>query len=85
MDTRFGLQNSYYDNVLLVDISLKQKIMDNLSVFANATNVNNHIDNYYFSHPTYVTSTGTTYESGKLPTSKQTYSWALQFGISYGY
>ena len=85
MDTRFGLQNSYYDNVLLVDISLKQKIIDNLSVFANATNINNHIDNYYFSHPTYVTSTGTTYPAGKLPTSGQTYSWALQFGISYGY
>jgi TonB-dependent receptor len=80
MDTQFGLENSYYDNVLLFDIALKQQIIGNLSVFANATNLNNHIDNYYFSHPAY-----TTHPVGQLPTSEQTYGWAAQLGISYSY
>jgi TonB-dependent receptor len=80
MDTQFGLENSYYDNVLLFDIALKQQIIGNLSVFANATNLNSHIDNYYFSHPAY-----TTHPVGQLPTSEQTYGWAAQLGISYTY
>ena len=80
MDTQFGLENSYYDNVLLFDIALKQQIIGNLSVFANATNVNSHIDNYYFSHPAY-----TTHPVGQLPTSEQTYGWAAQVGVSYTY
>jgi hypothetical protein len=84
VDTRFGLQNSYYDNVLLVDISLKQQIWEGLSVFGTATNVNKHIDNYYYSHPTYVSNTAT-YPAGDLPTSGQTYGWNAQFGISYNY
>ena len=55
IDTQYGLEDSYYDNVLLFDISLKQQIIENLSVFANATNVNSHVDNYYYSHPAYLT------------------------------
>jgi len=82
MDTQFGLKDSYYDNVLLVDISLKQQIIDHLSVFANATNVNNHIDNYYYSHPAYAPTSSL---AGQLPTSQQTYSWALQFGLNFYY
>jgi outer membrane receptor for ferrienterochelin and colicin len=84
MDTKYGLENTYYDNVLLVDVSVKQKIMEGLSIYANATNINNHIDNYYYSHPTYATS-AVTYNAGLLPTSGQTYGWALQVGISYTY
>ena len=84
IDTRYGLENSYYDNVFLIDVSLKQQIFDGLSVFANATNINSHIDNYYFSHPTYTT-TSATYAGGQLPTSGQTYGWDAQFGISYNY
>jgi outer membrane receptor protein involved in Fe transport len=80
LDTQYGLEDSYYDNVLLFDISLKQQIIDNLSVFANATNVNNHVDNYYFNHPAYLTST-----AGSLPTSGQTYGLNAQFGISFAY
>jgi TonB-dependent receptor len=80
MDTQFGLENKYYDNVLLFDIALKQQIIGNLSVFANATNVNSHIDNYYFSHPAY-----TTHPAGQLPTSEQTYGWAAQVGVSFTY
>jgi hypothetical protein len=88
IDTKYGLQDSYYDNVLLVDISLKQKIMEGLSIYANATNINNHIDNYYYSHPAYSYSSSTTtynYPAGQLPTSQQTYGWALQVGISFVY
>lgn len=84
IDTKYGLENSYYDNVLLVDISLKQKIFEGLSLFANATNINNHIDHYYYSHPAYVSST-TTYPARNLPTSGQTYGWALQLGVTYTY
>ena len=43
IDTRFGLQDYNYGDVTLWDISLKQQIINNLSVFANATNVNDHI------------------------------------------
>jgi len=88
MDTRYGLEDAYYDNVLLVDISLKQKLMEGLSIYANATNINNHIDNYYYSHPAYTSTSSTTtniYAAGLLPTSGQTYGWALQVGLSYAY
>ena len=80
MDTQFGLEDSYYDNVLLFDISLKQQLIDNLSLFVNATNVNGHIDNYYFNHPAYLSTA-----SGNLPTSGQTYGLNAQFGISFNY
>ncbi len=80
MDTQYGLRNSYYDNVVLFDISLKQQIIGNLYVFANATNVNSHIDNYYYSHPAYGTA-----PAGQLPTSEQTYGWAGQVGLTFSY
>jgi outer membrane receptor protein involved in Fe transport len=80
MDTQFGLENSYYDNVLLMDISLKQQIIGNLSIFANATNINGHIDNYYYNHPSYLT-----IPAGDLPTSQQTYGWAGQFGLTFSF
>jgi hypothetical protein len=80
MDTQYGLEDSYYDNVLLFDISLKQQIIENLSVFANATNVNGHVDNYYFNHPAYLA-----LPSANLPTSGQTYGLNAQFGISFSY
>ncbi len=86
IDTQYpgGLRDSYYDNVLLIDISLKQQIIGNLSIFANATNVNSHVDNYYYSHPTYAPP-GVTYAAGQLPTSEQTYGWDLQFGLTFYY
>jgi hypothetical protein len=80
VDTYYGLQDSYYDPVTLFDISLKQQIIGNLSIFANATNVNGHIDNYYFSHPAFAT-----VAAGQLPTSQQTYGWAVQLGLTYSY
>lgn len=84
VDTRYNLRNSYYDNVLLIDVSVKQEIMPNLDVFLNATNIGNHVDKYYYSHPEYISSSQT-YQAGDLPTSGQTYGWALQMGISYKY
>ena len=80
VDTQYGLQNSFYDDVLLFDISLKQQIIGNLSIFANATNVNGHTDTYYFSHPAYAA-----IPAGPLPTSLQTYGWAAQLGLSFFY
>jgi TonB-dependent receptor len=84
VDTRYQLENYYNDNVLLVDVSLKQKLMDGLSIYANATNINKHVDNAYYSHPAYVTSTAS-YAAGQLPSSGQTYGWAVQVGVSYAY
>ncbi len=80
MDTQFGLEDTYYDNVLLLDISLKQQIIENLSVFANVTNVNGHVDNYYYSHPAYLT-----FVAANLPTSGQTYGLNAQLGLTFNY
>jgi TonB-dependent receptor len=90
VDTRYALEDYYNDNILLVDISLKQKIMEGLSIYANATNINSHVDNSYFSHPVYTTNPAApakpvTYPAGQLPSSGQTYGWALQVGVSYSY
>ncbi|HUI09431.1 MAG TPA: TonB-dependent receptor [Bacteroidota bacterium] len=80
IDTQYGLENAYYGNATLVDISLKQKVVDALSVFASATNIGAHIDNYYFSHPGYAT-----YPGGDLPTNNETYGWAAHLGLTYAY
>ena len=80
LDTQYGIRDAYYDNVLLVDISLKQQILPGLSIFANATNVNSHIDNYYLNY--YNGNNGT---SGQLPTSEQTYGLNGQLGLSFVY
>jgi TonB-dependent receptor len=80
LDTQYGVRDAYYDNVLLIDISLKQQILANFAVFANATNVNSHIDNYYLNY--YNGNDGT---SGRLPTSMQTYGMQAQLGFTYNY
>jgi hypothetical protein len=74
LDTKYSLRDAYYDNVLLVDVALKQKLMNQLSLFANLTNINKHIDEYYLIAPEY-----------KLPTSQQTYGFRGQFGIGFNY
>jgi hypothetical protein len=81
------LKDSYYDNVTLLDINLKQKITDNLAVFADATNINSHIDNYYLSHPAFSNSPAGNLNipAGNLPTSQQTYGLNAQFGLSFNY
>ncbi|HTX19878.1 MAG TPA: TonB-dependent receptor, partial [Bacteroidota bacterium] len=80
VDTKYELRDSYYDNVTLFDINLKQKLTDYLAVFADATNVNNHIDNYYLSHPAFAT-----IAAGNLPTNQQTYGMNVQAGLSFTY
>ncbi|HTX18286.1 MAG TPA: TonB-dependent receptor, partial [Bacteroidota bacterium] len=80
VDTKYSLRDSYYDNVTLVDVNLKQKITDNIAVFADATNLNSHIDNYYLSHPAF-----NTIPAGQLPTSEQTYGLNTQVGLSFTY
>jgi len=74
LDSRYAVADAYYDNVLLVDVSLKQKLIENLSIFANFTNIGAHVDNYYYQSP-----------NGPLPTSEQTYGFNAQFGLSYAY
>jgi len=78
LDTRYSVRDAYYDNVLLIDISARQKLIGELAVFADVTNVNSHIDNYYLNY--YNGNNGT---SGHLPTSEQTYGLNAQLGISY--
>jgi hypothetical protein len=74
IDSRYSLADAYYDNVLLTDIMVKQKLTDHLSVFANFTNIGAHIDTYYENTP-----------AGQLPTSAQTYGFNAQFGASYAF
>jgi len=79
-DNQYGLRDAYFDNVLIVDISLKQQIIGKLYVFANATNVNGHIDASYYSHPAY-----NNVAAGQLPTGNQTYGWAAQVGLNFSF
>jgi TonB-dependent receptor len=73
LDSKFSMADAYYDNVLLIDIMLKQKIIGNLSLFANLTNIGSHVDDYYYHAPV----------DANLPTSQQTYGFNAQFGISF--
>lgn len=84
VDTKFNLQNSYYGDVFLLDMALKQRINQYLSIYANATNLTNHSDQYYFIHPSYV-SGNNNYLAGQLPTDQQMYGWILQLGLSFNY
>ncbi len=84
VDTRFNLQNTYYGDVFLLDVAVKQRISSFLSVYANATNLTNHSDQYYFEHPSY-TSGSNYYAGGQLPTDQQLYGWILQLGLTFNY
>jgi TonB-dependent receptor len=74
LDSKFSLSDAYYDNFLLIDVSAKQQILDNLAVFANFTNLTSHIDDYYINGVT-----------GQLPTSSQSYGLRGQFGVIFNY
>jgi TonB-dependent receptor len=74
LDPKFSLSDAYYDNFLLLDVSAKQQILDNLAVFANFTNLTSHIDDYYLDGP-----------AGHMPTSSNTYGLRAQFGVVYNY
>jgi hypothetical protein len=75
LDSKFSIADAYYDNVLLVDIMLKQKLIGNVSVFANFTNIGSHVDDYYYHAPINL----------NLATSQQTYGFNAQFGVSFYY
>jgi outer membrane receptor protein involved in Fe transport len=74
LDTRYAWRDAYYDDVTLVDISLKQQLLYNIAVYANFTNITNHVDNYYINPPV-----------GSIPQREETYGMIAQFGISYNY
>ncbi|HQT92791.1 MAG TPA: TonB-dependent receptor plug domain-containing protein [Candidatus Kryptobacter bacterium] len=69
-----------------IDLSLLgDELVAGVTVSKTLTaNINNHIDSYYYSHPTYVSGTNT-YNAGQLPTSEQTYSWNAQLGLTFSY
>ena len=73
LDARYSIFDSYYDSFTLIDLMLKQKITKNFSIYANLTNIGNHIDDYYFGAQ----------GEGKpaLPTSSQYYGFRAQVGI----
>jgi hypothetical protein len=74
LDSKFSLSDAYYDNLLLIDLSARQQILDNFAIVANLTNISSRIDNYYIST-----------SDGSLPTSQQTYGLRGQFGVVYTY
>lgn len=75
-DSRFGLKDSYYDNFTFVDLSLKQEINKHLSVYLNATNLTNHIDDFFF---------GEREDIPRLPTSANSFGRRIQLGVRLRY
>lgn len=74
-DSRLSLSNSFYDTFVWMDVSLKQKITKNISVFANLTNVSQHIDDYFIRFGGHTT----------LPTNSEQYGLRGQIGIRFRY
>jgi TonB-dependent receptor len=73
LDAKYSVFDSYYDTFTLIDLMLKQQITKNFSIYANLTNIGNHVDDYYFGEQ----------GEGKpaLPTSSQYYGFRAQVGI----
>lgn len=75
-DSRFELRDSYYDSFTFVDVALRQKLNKYLSVYLNATNLTNHIDDFFY------------LEQGdvpNLPTSSNSFGRRVQLGVSLQY
>jgi len=72
-DSRLSLSDSFYDTFVWMDVSLKQQITENLSVFANLTNVGQHIDDYFILFGGQHT----------LPTNSEQYGLRGQFGVTF--
>ena len=64
--------DTYYNGTSLIDIMLKQKLTDHLSIFADFVNIGSHIDSYYMNT-----------SAGVLTTSQQMYGFSAQFGAGY--
>jgi hypothetical protein len=71
LDARYSLSDAYFGNLWITDIALSQKFLDKFTIYANLTNINNHIDTYYISSP-----------DGPLPTSDQSYGFRAFLGLS---
>lgn len=76
VDARYAVSNTFYDDFTLVDVMLKQKINNKLSVYANLTNIGNHVDDYYYLQD------GT---SNKLPTKAEYYGARAQMGVKFNF
>jgi len=76
LDSRLSVFDRYYDSFSLIDISLKQKLNEHLSLYANMTNVGNHIDDYLI---------GAHAGNPALPTNSESYGFRSQFGINVRY
>jgi outer membrane receptor protein involved in Fe transport len=72
LDARHSVYDRYYDAFSLIDLMLKQQITKNISVYANLTNLANHVDDYYF---------GEQKDWPALPTSSQFYGFRAQLGV----
>jgi TonB-dependent receptor len=72
LDTRYSVFDAYYDTFSLIDVMLKQKITDNISAYANLTNIGNHVDDYYY---------GEQEDKPALPTNSQFYGFRAQVGV----
>ena len=70
-----SLGDSFYDTFTLVDLSLKQKLSENLSMYLNMTNINNHIDDYFMQSKD---------GNPALPINSEHYGFRSQLSISYG-
>jgi TonB-dependent receptor len=76
LDTRLKIFDRYYDSFPLVDLMLRQKLNEHYSVYANLTNINGHIDDYYI---------GSHGGNPALPTSSEQYGFRTQFGVNIRY
>jgi TonB-dependent receptor len=72
LDPKYSMTDSYYDGGLLVDVMVKQKLTDHLSVFVNFIDLGSRIDSYYFNSP-----------AGNLPANQQMNGLSMQFGAGY--
>ncbi|MCK5795132.1 MAG: TonB-dependent receptor, partial [Anaerolineales bacterium] len=73
-DTKYSLRDQYTADLFRIDLSLKQKITDKLSVHADFANINKHIDDAFIQ-----------VKGMQLPTQSEYYGYTIQFGIRYVY
>jgi len=78
LDTRYSVFDSYYDTFSLIDLMLNQKITKKIAVYANLTNIGNHVDDYYFGEQKGDTEAK---DRPALPTSSQFYGFRAQLGV----
>jgi TonB-dependent receptor len=78
LDARYTVFDVYYDTFSLWDLMLNQKITDNISCYANLSNIGNHIDDYYFGAQS---AHGTYPARDALPRNSEFYGFRAQLGV----